>query len=163
MARSITLSNTFKLIICILICQTVGIVSALVTNTQNNVWFDSLSKPSWNPPSYLFAPVWTTLYLLMAISLWLVWKSNAEEIIKKQTCLIFALQLFLNFWWSILFFNLHSTEFAFFNIILMIVVIVITIFKFAKISRVSAWLLVPYICWVCFAAILNFKIMQLNN
>ena len=158
-----TLSNTWKLVICIFICQSVGIVSAFVTSAQNNIWFDNLIKPSWNPPSYLFGPVWTFLYLLMAISLWIIWKSDTDEIIKNQACLIFALQLFLNFWWSILFFNLHSPEFAFFDIVLMIIVIITTMFRFSRISTIAAWLLVPYISWVCFAAILNFKLIQLNN
>ena len=163
MFKKNTLTNTWKLIICILICQSVGIFSALATASQNNVWFNQLILPFWQPPSYLFAPVWTILYFLMAISLWIIWKSDTDEIIKNQACLIFALQLFLNFWWSILFFNIHSPEFAFFDIVLMLIVIGITIFRFSRISKTAAWLLVPYILWVCFATILNFRIIQLNN
>jgi tryptophan-rich sensory protein len=158
-----TISNNWKLIICILICQATGIISGLLTNTQNNTWYDSIAKPSWNPPGYLFGPVWTILYLLMAISLWIIWKSKAPEIQKYQACLIFAAQLFLNFWWTILFFKFHSPIVAFIEIILMIALIFITIIRFSKISKLAAWLLVPYISWVCFAAILNYNLWKLNS
>ena len=153
----------WKLVIAILLCEFTGILSAFVSQTSNNEWFLSLNKPSWNPPSYLFAPVWTFLYLLMGISLWLVWKSKVPEHKKKQACLVFAVQLFLNFWWSILFFRFHSPGIAFIDIVLMIVMILATIFAFARISRAAAWLLVPYISWVCFAAILNYTIWSMNR
>jgi benzodiazapine receptor len=159
----ITISTTWKLIISILICQMVGIISGLLSVTQSNAWFDSILKPSWNPPSYLFAPVWTVLYLLMAISLWLVWKSDSFEPMKQEAMLFFAAQLFLNFWWTILFFNFHSPLLAFIDIILLFVLIFLTIFRFVEISKTAAWLLVPYISWVCFAAILNYNIWKLNN
>jgi translocator protein len=158
-----TLSNNWKLVICILICQATGIVSGLLTNTQNNTWFDTIVKPSWNPPGYLFGPVWTILYLLMAFSLWIVWKSDAPETQKFQACLLFASQLFLNFWWTILFFKLECPLCAFLEILVMICLIIITIFKFSEISKTAAWLLVPYISWVCFATILNYKLWVLNK
>ena len=158
-----TITPVWKLVIAILLCEFTGILSAFVSQTSNNEWFLSLNKPSWNPPSYLFAPVWTFLYLLMGISLWLVWKSKVPEHKKKQACLFFAVQLFLNFWWSILFFRFHSPGIAFIDIVLMIVMILATIFAFARISRAAAWLLVPYISWVCFAAILNYTIWSMNR
>lgn len=163
MIVSTTLSNNWKLAICILICQATGIISGLLTTTQNNIWYNTMVKPSWNPPGYLFGPVWTILYLLMAISLWLVWKSNSDETRKLEAMLFFAFQLFLNFWWSILFFKFHSPIAAFNEIILMIVLILITIFRFSKISTTAAWLLVPYISWVCFAAFLNYNLWKLNS
>ena len=158
-----TIKPVWKLVITILLCEFTGIISAFISQTSNNQWFLSLDKPSWNPPAYLFAPVWTFLYLLMGISLWLVWNSKAPERKKTRACLIFAAQLFLNFWWSILFFRFHSPGLAFIDIILMIVMIVVTIFVFARISRAAAWLLVPYISWVCFAAILNYTIWSMNR
>ena len=158
-----TITPVWKLVIAILLCEFTGILSAFVSQTSNNEWFLSLNKPSWNPPSYLFAPVWTFLYLLMGISFWLVWKSKAPEHKKKQACLVFAVQLFLNFWWSILFFRFHSPGIAFIDIVLMIVMILATIFAFARISSAAAWLLVPYISWVCFAAILNYTIWSMNR
>jgi len=163
MIATITISNNWKLAICILICQITGIVSGLLTTTQNNVWYNTIVKPSWNPPGYLFGPVWTILYVLMAISFWLVWKNDANESMKQEAMLFFAAQLFLNFWWTILFFKFHSPLWAFIDIILMIVLIFITIFRFSEISKTAAWLLVPYISWVCFAAILNYNLWKLNS
>lgn len=158
-----TLSDNWKLAICILICQFTGIISGLLTTTQNNVWFNTIVKPSWNPPGYLFGPVWTVLYLLMAISLWIVWKSDSNESMKQEAMLFFAAQLFLNFWWTILFFKFHSPLWAFVDILIMIVIIFITIFRFSEISKTAAWLLVPYISWVCFAALLNYNLWKLNT
>jgi tryptophan-rich sensory protein len=130
---------------------------------QNNRWYDSIQRPSWNPPGYLFGPVWTILYVLMAISLYIVWKSSVTPDRKSFACWTFAVQLFLNFWWTILFFTLQSPLLAFVDIVLLILVIVSTIFQFSKISKTAAWLLVPYISWVCFAAILNYNLWILNK
>ncbi|WP_310556311.1 TspO/MBR family protein [Flavobacterium sp.] len=162
METTTTLSNNWKLVICIIICQSTGIISGFLTNTQNNTWYDTIIKPSWNPPGYLFGPVWTILYFLMAISLWIVWKSNSIKPMKQQAMLFFAAQLFLNFWWTILFFKLQCPLCAFIEIIVMIVLIFFTIFRFAEISKTAAWLLVPYISWVFFATILNYKLWVLN-
>ena len=159
----IVFSNNWKLFICIVLCQSVGLIAGYLTNTENNVWFDTINKPSWNPPGYLFGPVWTVLYLLMGFSLWIIWKSDAPEFKKLEAELFFAAQLFLNFWWTIIFFMFKSPLWAFVEIIVMIVLILVTIFKFAKISKTAAWLLVPYISWVCFAAILNFNLWILNK
>lgn len=163
MASTSKLSSTWKFIISILLCEIVGISSGFLASASNNVWFDSLTKPSWNPPSYLFAPVWTTLYLLMGISLALIWTNKSPEFNKRKAYTLFAIQLFLNFWWSILFFNFHSPALALVDIILMVIIIILTIFSFSTFSRTASWLLVPYISWVCFAAFLNFTIWSLNN
>ncbi|MEO8234142.1 MAG: TspO/MBR family protein [Flavobacterium sp.] len=163
MGKIITLSTIWKLIISVLICQLVGIVSGLLSVTQNNIWYESIAKPSWNPPGYIFGPVWTVLYLLMGISLWIIWKSNVYEPMKYEALLFFGSQLFLNFLWTILFFRFHSLSIAFIDIVLMFVLIFLTIFRFVEISKTAAWLLVPYISWVCFAAILNYNLWKLNN
>ena len=163
MTTTTILSNNWKLAICIIICQATGIISGLLTNTQNNTWYDTIVKPSWNPPGYLFRPVWTILYLLMGISLWMIWKSSAPEVQKIEACLLFAIQLFLNFWWAILFFKLHSPILAFAEILVMIILILLTIYRFSEINKTAAWLLFPYILWVCFAAILNYNLWKLNS
>ena len=157
------ISSTWKLFIAILICEGTGIISGLIANTGMNPWFDTLNKPWWNPPAYLFAPVWTLLYLLMGISLWLIWKSNTPAPQKINLIILFALQLFLNFWWSIIFFKFHSPSLALLNIILMLILILLTIINFSKFSKAAAWLLVPYIAWVSFATILNYTIWILNK
>jgi tryptophan-rich sensory protein len=157
------LSATWKFIISIFLCESVGITSGLLASANNNLWFDNLIKPSWNPPGYLFAPVWTTLYLLMGISLSLIWKNNASERSKRSAYVLFATQLFLNFWWSIFFFKMHSPALALVDIVLMVITIVLTIFSFSSFSKPAAWLFVPYISWVSFATILNFSIWNLNH
>lgn len=153
----------WKLIVAIVICEGVGIISGLLSRSEMNTWFATLAKPSWNPPAYLFGPVWTTLYLLMGVSLWIIWKSDTIAIKKKRNAInIFAVQLFLNFWWSILFFKLHQPGLAFIDILLMLITILLTIYQFFKISKLAAWLLVPYISWVIFASVLNYTIWKMN-
>ena len=159
----VKISSTWKLVIAILICEGTGIISGLIANTNMNPWFDTLSKPSWNPPAYLFAPVWTILYFLMGISLWLLWKNKSTLQSKNNAINLFAIQLFLNFWWSIIFFKFHSPLFALVNIILLLILIFFTIVSFSKISKLASWLLVPYIAWVSFATILNYSIWALNR
>lgn len=157
------LPGAAKIIIAILICESTGIVSGLIADTGRNPWFDTISKPAWNPPSAVFAPVWTLLYLLMGIALGLVWKSAAPQKQKQAAMQVFALQLFLNFWWSILFFRFHATGLAFAEIVILWITILITIFRFAPISKTASWLLVPYIAWVSFASILSYTIWSLNS
>jgi len=157
------LPSIWKLAIAIVTCEITGLASAIISNAGMNHWFQTLEKPSWNPPSYLFGPVWTLLYLLMGLSFWLVWTAKVPEWNKRNAYLIFGCQLFLNFWWSIIFFKYHSPSFAFIDIVLMVITILLTIFVFAKFSKIAAWLLVPYISWVTFASILNYTIWMLNR
>lgn len=157
------LSATWKFIIAIVLCESVGIISGLLASANNNLWLDTLNKPTWNPPAYLFGLVWTTLYLLMGISLGLIWNNNSMESDKRKAYFLFTFQLFLNFWWSIIFFHFHSPAFALLDIILMAITIILTIFSFSDFSKPAAWLLVPYITWVSFATILNFAIWNLNQ
>ncbi len=153
----------WKFILAIFLCESVGIISGLLANANNYQWLETLNKPSWNPPAYLFGPVWTTLYFLMGISLGIIWNYNTPDISKRKAYFLFAFQLFLNFWWSILFFHYHSLVLAFFDSIAMAITILFTIFSFSTYSKKAAWLLVPYIFWVSFATILNFYIWYLNK
>ena len=156
------ISPLWKIIISILICEATGILSGLLSQAGMNVWFDTLNKPTWNPPSYLFGPIWGLLYLLMGISWGIIWNSNAIDDKKINASIIFFLQLFLNFCWSVLFFKFHSPALALIDILLMDLTIIITIVYFAPISRTAAWLLAPYLCWVAFASLLNYSILSLN-
>jgi benzodiazapine receptor len=156
-------SDVWKLIIAIGICELTGIVSSLFSNPHMNPWFDGLEKPSWNPPSNVFGPVWTVLYLLMGVSLWLVWKSNTAINKKEIAISFFIIQLFLNFWWSLLFFRFHSPGSAFADIVLLLVFIIITMIHFFPISKFSAYILIPYALWVSFASALNYSIWILNK
>ena len=151
-----------KLFISILIPLLVGAISGFFTTSGVNGWFALANKPWFNPPNWIFAPVWTTLYVLMGIALFLVWKADADKSIKQTAIILFTLQLALNFFWSIIFFKLQQPGWAFVEIILMWLMILLTILWFGKINATAAWLLVPYICWVSFASVLNYSIWKLN-
>ena len=156
------MKNWAKAVISLAIPQAVGITAALFTETGESSWFQGLEKPSWNPPGWLFGPVWTTLYILMGIALYLVWKSDAPARLKRPAITFWAVQMALNFLWSFLFFDMHLMDIAFYEIVVLWIFILLTIFAFARISKTAAWLLVPYISWVSFAAMLNYTIWQLN-
>ena len=156
------MSNTMKLIISIVCTVGLGLTGGLFTAPEIQGWFSHLNKPSWNPPNWLFAPVWTTLYLCMGIAFFLVWKTKATAHIKQWAIIIFIAQFMLNLAWSYIFFREHQPGWAFVDIIVLWLAIICTIAGFSRISKPAAWLLVPYIAWVSFAAILNYSIWQAN-
>lgn len=156
------MNNTAKLIIAILLPLLVGATSGFFTTTGVGSWYQTIQKPSWNPPNWIFGPVWTTLYILMGIALFLVWKADTNPGTKRIAIVLFALQLVFNFFWSFIFFNQHAIGWALVEIIGMWLLILATIFAFAGISKTAAWLLVPYISWVSFAALLNYTIWKIN-
>lgn len=156
----IKLSDIEKLIISILICLLAGFIGSYFTTPAITTWYATLQKPSFTPPDRVFLPVWTSLFIMMGLSLFLVWQK--EE--KKVTALyIFAAQLVLNILWSVAFFGLKSPLLGLIEIIILWIAILATILSFMKISRTAGYLLIPYILWVSFAAILNFSIWRLNS
>jgi translocator protein len=142
----------------IALCMAVGIGAGLVTAPAVLEWYPTLNKPSWTPPSWLFAPAWTVLYILMAVAAWLVWKAGNA----KPALTLFFAQLLLNFAWSVLFFGARSPGLGLIDVAAMWLAIAATIFAFAFKSRLAAFLMVPYLCWVSFAAALNAAIFMLN-
>ncbi|HWR33173.1 MAG TPA: TspO/MBR family protein [Chitinophagaceae bacterium] len=156
------MNNIVKLIISIGIPVLAGATAGFFTTTGVGSWYQTINKPSWNPPSWVFAPVWTTLYVMMGVALFLVWKSNTIGGFKKTAITLFAIQLALNFLWSFIFFKQEQPGWALVEIIVMWVAILLTILAFAKVNKTAAWLLVPYISWVSFASILNYTIWKLN-
>ncbi len=150
------------LIAAIIICNMAGIIGSFFTVSSVGSWYTTLNKPFFNPPSWVFGPVWTALYTMMGISLYIVWKKGIGKSEVKMAVSIFAVQLFLNTLWSIIFFGMRSPTLAFFEIIFLWVAIVFTIVKFYGVSKNAAYLLIPYILWVTFAAVLNFSIWMLN-
>lgn len=157
-----TLNNTFKLVIAIIISELAGIVGSVFTTPSISTWYATLAKSGFNPPAWIFAPVWTTLFALMGIAAFLVWKKGLGRKDVRIALGIFLVQLILNTFWSIIFFGLHSPGGALIEIVFLWLAILVTIIAFAKISKPAAWLLVPYIAWVSFAAYLNFMIWTLN-
>ena len=152
----------YKFIIAVLIPLAVGSLAGYFTASSVTGWYTTLVKPSFNPPNWLFAPVWTSLYIMMGIAFYLIWKKEANDVVKSTAVTLYIVQLALNFLWSFVFFYAQQPGWALVNIILMWIFIFLTILWFGKISSLSAWLLVPYICWVSFATVLNFAIWKLN-
>lgn len=124
-------------------------------------WYASLQKPSWNPPGWIFGPVWTALYTMMAAAAWMVWRRGGWEK-QRKPLLVFLVQLALNTLWTPLFFGLHQPGLAFAEIVLLWLAIVATIVVFRPVSGAAMLLLVPYLAWVSFAAALNFTLWRLN-
>lgn len=156
------MKNWVKAVISIAIPQIVGFSGAQFTDNSEGSWFQALAKPEWNPPGWVFGPVWTLLYILMGIALYIVWKSGAPVKVKRRAMLLWAFQMVFNFLWSYLFFGRQLMDVAFYEILVLWLLILLTIFAFARISKTAAWLLVPYISWVSFAAMLNYTIWQMN-
>lgn len=156
------ISNTLKLIIAILICEIIGMIGSLFTIPAIAGWYAHLVKPEFAPPNWIFGPVWTLLFMLMGIAMYLVWKNGLDRRDIKIAFGVFACQLFLNSLWSIIFFGLRSPGEAFVEIIFLWLAILVTIIVFSKISKPAAWLLVPYMLWVSFAVFLNYSIWVLN-
>ena len=152
-----------KLIVAILICQIAGAIGSVFTYSSIPEWYNiRLQKPTFNPPSWLFGPVWITLYLLMGISAYLIWEKGTKKKEVKNALYTFGIQLALNIMWSLLFFGLRCPLCGFIETILLWFAIALTILKFSRVSKAAALLLLPYILWVTFAAILNFYIWRLN-
>lgn len=156
------LNNFYKLVIAIGVSELAGIIGSVFTTPSIAGWYAMLAKPEFSPPNWVFAPVWITLFVLMGIAAFLVWKQGLDRKDVKIALGIFIGQLVLNTLWSIIFFSLHSPGGALVEIIFLWLAILATIAAFYKISRPAAWLLVPYILWVSFAMYLNYSIWILN-
>lgn len=156
------MSNFLKLVLSILICQLAGITGALFTAGSVTGWYATLIKPSFNPPDSVFAPVWTVLYFLMGISMFLIWKEGIRNKEVRNTFIIFIVQLVFNTLWTIIFFGARSITGGFVTIVILWILILICIFRFLRISKTAGMLLIPYFLWVTFAAVLNCFIMILN-
>ena len=150
-----------KLAACILLTLSIGAISGIATSSGINNWFMELTKPLFNPPNYLFGPVWTLLYFLMGFSFFMILQSPIKEL-KRKAIKIFVIQLSLNFLWSFLFFKFQLIGLAFIEIMLIWISILAMIITFNKINRIAAVLQIPYLIWVSFATILNGAICWLN-
>jgi len=152
-----------RLIISILVCQLAGLIGSIFTRASVSTWYVTLNKPSFTPPGWVFGPVWITLYVVMGISAFLVWSKGFNNREVKTALIIFGTQLILNALWSMAFFGLRSPLAGLIVIIILWIAILFTILNFIGISRVAGFLLIPYILWVSFAAILNVSLWRLNS
>ncbi|WP_159800699.1 TspO/MBR family protein [Flavobacterium sp. MK4S-17] len=158
------MSKISKILVMVVTCVAVGYISGEVTRESVTTWYTTIQKPSFNPPNWLFAPVWTTLYILMGIAAGLVWaKIDDDKATVKKALLFFGIQLALNALWSILFFGLQNPLLALIEIVLLWLMIYETFIQFNKVHKTAAWLIIPYLLWVSFAMVLNASIWWLNR
>jgi len=150
------------LLFFILISQAAGFVGSLFTITNITSWYATINKPFFNPPNWIFGPVWISLYFLMGLAAYFIWKQDFSKKPVKIALSVFGLQLALNTIWSILFFGLQTPFYAFIEIIILWIAIAYTTKLFYKLDKKAAYIMIPYICWVSFAAILNLSIWLLN-
>jgi len=155
-------SSIIKLVISIVVCEGAGIIGSVFSTPAIPSWYAALQKPAFTPPNWLFAPAWGTLYLLMGIAAFLVWRVGLGNQPVKTALYFFLIQLVFNTMWSAVFFGMQSPLYGVIVIIILWMAILLTIIKFARISAVAAWLLVPYILWVSFASALNISVWLLN-
>ena len=153
--------NALALLIGLLLCYGAAAIGGLLGAGGDSSWYADLAKPSWTPPSWIFGPVWTLLYGMMAVSVWLVWLQRRQRPCATPM-IVFALQLALNAAWTPLFFGLHRPGVAFADIVLLWLALVATLCLFLRRRAIAGWLLAPYLLWVSFAAALNFTIWHLN-
>ncbi len=159
---SLTFRDFSKLTLSLLLCQFAGVVGSFFTTPAIPTWYKTLNKPSFTPPNWVFSPVWISLFTLMGISLFLVWRKQGEPRVRIALTL-FSLQLGLNILWSIAFFGLKSPLLGLIDILLLWLAILLTILTFLKVSRIAGWLLLPYLLWVSFAAVLNYFLWVFNR
>jgi len=136
-----------------------SLIGGLATIKFKEPWYSMLNKPIFNPPDWIFAPVWTTLYLMMTISIWIFWHSKYRDM---STLYIYFIHLIFNTTWSIVFFVFHKMLLASIVLIFLIVLITILILRYKRVTMISAYLMIPYLLWCCFALFLNFNLIFLN-
>ena len=158
------MNKYIKIAIALLVCLAVGYSASTVTRPSVETWYPTLIKPIFNPPNWIFMPMWTLLYILMAVAAGLVWdKIKEQNDAVKKALLFFIIQLTLNAIWSYLFFELKNPMLALVEIVLLWLMIYETYLKFSKINKTAGYLLIPYLAWVAFAAVLNASIWWLNK
>ena len=154
------LKNKFlSLILFFIITFSASFIGGLVTISYKEPWYSQLVKSSYNPPDWIFAPVWTTLYLMMTFAIWLFWLSKKRDM---NTIYIYFIHILFNTTWSIIFFVFHNILLAFINLMILIWLIVILILRYRRVNNISAYLMIPYLLWSCYALFLNLNLLILN-
>ena len=156
--KNMRVRDIAKLLISIIACQFAGFIGSIFTTPSIPTWYATLQKPPFTPPNWLFAPAWITLYLLMGISAFIIWRRGLGNQQVKMALIVFLIQLVLNALWSVVFFGLESPLYGVIVIILLWITILLTILRFFQISNAAGALLLPYIAWVSFAAVLNISV-----
>lgn len=160
--RQVKQLGIVRFLSAIFVCQLAGILGSIFTFSAITDWYAYLNKPFFSPPNWVFGPVWTILYFLMGVSVFLIWNKGLKDPRHLKAVKLFGFQLVLNFFWTIIFFGLRSPLLAFVEIMLLWYLIFLTIKSFYPISKTASYLLVPYLAWVSFASLLNLAIVILN-
>jgi translocator protein len=158
-----SLQSLLLLIGCIILPLLIGALGSIITTASIPIWYNTLTKPWFTPPNWVFAPIWTLLYCMMGVSLWLIIKDGFDNNEVKKGVICFVAQLLVNFLWTIAFFGMRSPAMGLVVIIALLYLIGLTIQRFRSISRSAAYLLIPYFCWTCCATVLNISILILNK
>ena len=152
-------NKILSFILFFIITYSASIVGGLVSVSLKEPWYSELIKSNYNPPAWIFAPVWTILYLMMTFSIWIYWHSKNRDI---MTIYIYIIHIFFNATWSVVFFGFHQIFLAFIVLVILISLIIILILKFKRVNIVSFYLMIPYLLWCCYALFLNFNLIVLN-
>ncbi len=160
--RRSTKAQAIGLVVAVVVCYGAALLGNLATMPQIPTWYAGIAKPPWTPPDWLFGPVWSLLYAMMAVAAWLIWRQSDWKT-AKSPLLWFAAQLILNSLWSILFFGMQKPAWSMVEVFFLWLAILMTVRAFWPVSRVAAGLLIPYLLWVSFASVLNVAIWQLNR
>tara|TARA_B100000900_G_scaffold234342_1_gene198934 strand:- start:88 stop:555 length:468 start_codon:yes stop_codon:yes gene_type:complete len=154
------LKNKFiSFILFLIITFSASFIGGLVTINLKEPWYSQLIKSNLNPPDWIFAPVWTTLYLMMTLAIWCFWHSKKRDF---NTVYLYLIHILFNTTWSVVFFGFHQILLALFVLIVLILTIIILIIRFKRVNIVSYYLMIPYLLWCCFALLLNFNLLILN-
>lgn len=157
------MNSYLKIILMVALCLGVGYLSGVATRSSIDLWYPLLEKPSFNPPNEVFFPVWTVLYIMMGVAGGLVWSKLHTADQARMALKYFFIQLVLNALWSVLFFGLRNPFVALIEIVLLWLMIYETFYKFIRVDKYAGWLMIPYLLWVSFAAVLNASIWYLNR
>ena len=152
-------NKSLSFVLFFIITFSASFIGGLVTFTFKEPWYSELTKSNFNPPDWIFAPVWTTLYLMMTLAIWFFWHSKNREM---NTIYIYFIHIVFNTTWSVVFFGFHNIFLALVNLIILILLIVILILRFGRVNKVSSYLMIPYLLWSSFALFLNYSLLVLN-
>ena len=142
-----------------IITYSASFIGRLATISYKEPWYSELVKSNFNPPDWVFAPVWTTLYLMMTVAIWLFWHNKNRDI---NTIYIYFIHILFNTTWSVVFFALHNILLALINLVILIIFIIILMLRFNRVNKISSYLMIPYLLWSCYALFLNFNLLILN-
>ena len=152
-------NKLLSFVLFFIITFSASFIGGLVTFTFKEPWYSELTKSNFNPPDWIFAPVWTTLYLMMTLAIWFFWHSKNREM---NTIYIYFIHIVFNTTWSVVFFGFHNIFLALVNLIILVLLIVILILRFGRVNKVSSYLMIPYLLWSSFALFLNYSLLVLN-